>query len=150
MDTHPDDLSDLERRLSAWQPAAQGLDADAMLFAAGRASRPRRLFWPAMTMSLAALVVALGAWALRERSDRLALAEQVRQQQAPDEPSPPPIPAAGPSTTDEPAPDSLFVARRALEHGLDAWPPRPVVAAGPPAPEPPVLRLGQRDALLQP
>ena len=34
----PGDLSDLERRLASWQPASAGLNADAMLFAAGQAA----------------------------------------------------------------------------------------------------------------
>src|SRR5687768_16336387 len=132
MDTHPDDLSDLERRLAAWQPVAQGLDADAMLFAAGRASRPRCLLWPALTVSLAALVLALGVWALRERSERHALAERLRQPAAPEPaaPSPSPVPAEEPA--EGPRASSLLAARRALEHGLEAWPPQPVVPAGTP------------------
>jgi hypothetical protein len=149
MDTHPDDLSDLERRLAAWQPAAQGLDADAMLFAAGRASRPRRLLWPALTVSLAALAVALGAWALQERSGRLALAEQLRQPAAPapEPPSPSPVPAEEP---EGPQASSLLAARQALEHGLEAWPPQPVALTGPRPPSRPVLRAGDRNALLGP
>jgi hypothetical protein len=153
MDTHPDDLSDLERRLAAWQPAAQGLDADAMLFAAGRAAgRPPRgrLLWAALSVSLAVLAVALGAWAARERSGRLALAQQLRQPAAP---APGPLPpAAVPSEepAESPSTDSLLAARRALEHGLDAWPPRPVVSSDPSPPSAPVLRLGGRNSLLGP
>lgn len=68
MDTHanrPEDLNDLERRLAAWQPSRDGLDADAVLFAAGRASvqpRPARFVWPALTTLLTALIVVLGVW----------------------------------------------------------------------------------------
>ena len=39
---HEDDLSDFERHLAGWQPASDGLDADAMLFAAGTSGRPAR------------------------------------------------------------------------------------------------------------
>ena len=38
MDTHsrrPDEMNELERRLSTWQPTVAGLDPDALLFAAG-------------------------------------------------------------------------------------------------------------------
>jgi len=59
MDTNhpcPDgELNDLERRLSAWRPAAEGLDPDAVLFAAGRASvrpGPARFAWPALAACL--------------------------------------------------------------------------------------------------
>ena len=41
MQTNPnsaDDLSELERKLAGWRPSTAGLDADRMLFAAGRNS----------------------------------------------------------------------------------------------------------------
>ncbi len=50
-DYNADDLTDLERRLSSWEPTTEGLDSDALLFAAGRASaRPGlgRFVWPAL------------------------------------------------------------------------------------------------------
>jgi hypothetical protein len=146
---HPhDDLSDLERRLSAWQPARDGLDADAMLFAAGRASAPRRLAWPALAACLAALALSLGTWAAVERAGRLALAERLRQQ-APVEPAPPTGPVETPSA-EVPGPTSLLAAHRALEHGLDAWAPRPIDTPAPGgSPEPPVLQVGDRKALLE-
>ena len=72
-----DDMNDLERRLSGWRPSAAGLDADAVLFAAGRASvrRPRaRLLWPALSGCLALLAAALGVALVQERGARLELA----------------------------------------------------------------------------
>lgn len=164
MDTHsyrPEDLSDLERRLSAWQPNREGLDADAVLFAAGRASvrpGPARFAWPALTALLTVLAGFLGLLFMSERNERLALARLLRER--------PPAPAVAPSAPpfantapaessgpDELAPDSYLASRRALEKGLDAWPSRIVVQSGSPnspIKEPPVLRLGQRDALLEP
>jgi hypothetical protein len=158
MDTHPDrpdDLNELERRLSAWEPAPEGLDADAMLFAAGRASARRRL-WPALTALTAAVAVALGAWGSAERAGRLALARQLGERPAAAPGADPLAPLAAPAeppTAEEPGPYSLQAAYRALERGLDAWGPRTFVRAdlpGPPEPSPPVLHAGQRDALLEP
>ena len=48
---HEDDLSDFERHLAGWQPASDGLNADAMLFAAGQAAGRRgrsQLLWPVL------------------------------------------------------------------------------------------------------
>jgi hypothetical protein len=156
-DPRPDDLSETERRLSAWEPDPRGLDPDAMLFAAGRAAArggPSRFLWPALACSLAVLAAGLGAWGSAERAGRLALAGQLRQ--LPQAPSPAPSPVVLPAeapTADEPAPSSFLTARHALERGLDAWTSQAVVRAGPPGPPPqdtPVLRVGQREALLDP
>jgi hypothetical protein len=84
MDPHDDrDLTDLERRLAAWRPALQGLDPDAMLFAAGRVSagRPRPI-WPVLAASMSVVAAALALWANSERSERLALAYQLRSDHA--------------------------------------------------------------------
>lgn len=164
MDTHPDrpeDLNALERRLSAWQPSSDGLAADAVLFAAGRASvrpGPFRFLWPALTVLLSVLSVGLGLWLTDERSQRLALVRLLH------EPPPaltvnPSLPPASdsspvePPRSDELPPDSYLASRRALEEGLDAWPSRIVVRGGTAAPsltKPPILTPGQRDALLEP
>ena len=164
MDTHPhrpDEMNELERRLSAWQPNSAGMDADAVLFAAGRASvrpGPARFAWPALTTVLAALAIVLGLCLVDERSERLALAHRLRER--------PPAPAVNSSprpavnitpaespTPDEPPTDGYLANRRALERGLEAWPSRAVARSGPTNPSlanSPVLRLGQREALLDP
>jgi hypothetical protein len=60
---HEDDLSDFERRLAGWQPASGSLDADTMLFAAGRGSaRPNRA-WIALAAALTvAQTLTLALW----------------------------------------------------------------------------------------
>jgi hypothetical protein len=169
MDTNsdrPEDLNALERRLSAWQPNREGLDTDAMLFAAGRASMrpgPARFAWPVLTALLTGVSVVLGLWLANERDERLILAAQLQlHQYAPSvNPAPPPSAGSTPgevlaeqtSHSDELSPDSYLASRRALEEGLDAWPSRIEVRGGPPDPspiDPPILRLGQRNALLEP
>ncbi len=164
MDTNPqrpDDLSEWERRLSAWEPAAEGLHPDAMLFAAGRAaarSGSARFVWPALACFLSVLAAVLGVWLAAERTERRLLAQRLRHQPTAPSPSPSlPVPALivpeEPPIAEEAAPDSFLAARRALEHGLDDWPARAVVRADPPDPTPPnpsVLRVGQHDALLDP
>jgi len=74
-----DDLSNVEHRLSEWRPKAEGLNAEAMLFAAGRASgqRPPSRLWMALCGVLIVQVVGLGAWGISERSERLALSSQL-------------------------------------------------------------------------
>ncbi|HEY7331074.1 MAG TPA: hypothetical protein VH592_25785 [Gemmataceae bacterium] len=173
MDTnsdHPENLNALERRLSAWQPNREGLDTDAMLFAAGRASMQlgrARFAWPALTMLLTAVSVVLGLWLANERDERLVLAAQLQESQSVPtvNPTPPPDSDTVPTESlpgralaektprpDELSPNSYLASRRALEKGLDAWPSRMEVHGGSPDPstESPVLRLGQRDALLEP
>jgi hypothetical protein len=157
MDTHsdrPDDLNSLERRLSSWQPASAGLDGDAMLFAAGRASAlpgPGRFVWPALTGVLSVLVAALGAWLLVERGERLALAEQLRR------PAPTSVPSLAPSAVpaesdsdDALKPESYASARQALDGGLQAWPPQKEghSGSGASSASDPVYQVGHRDALL--
>jgi hypothetical protein len=159
MDTQPDrpdNVSDLERRLASHAPAADGLDADAMLFAAGRAAgRPghARFIWPTLTACLAALAVVLGVWLGVERTERRDLAEQLKRSiSAPlVPPSPaPPAPMPEPPTANEPSSNSLLAAHRALEQGLDDWPPLTVPphdTPGPLPPDPPILRVGRPDTL---
>ena len=163
MDTrpqHPDDLTEVERSLAAYAPSAAGLDADAMLFAAGRASvRPgvARFVWTALILGLTTLALVLGIWLATERQERLDLAQQLRQTQPPHVPSPSPPVSPGDAPTErpteyEPAPNSLLAGHRALEQGLDAWPPQAVARAETPgAPsDAPVLKVGWRDNLLDP
>jgi hypothetical protein len=150
MDTHSDDLSELERRLAACAPSSAGLDADAMLFAAGRAAaRPRaaRFVWPGLTVCLAALATFLGLWLAVERSERLSLVEQLQQPAT--APSTAPV-TPEPATSDELEPNSVLASRKALEKGLDAWPPAPMPRTDSLAPQPadtPIFRVGRADNL---
>ena len=86
------ELSALERSLAACRPSADGLNADAMLFAAGRASARGGKAWPVATGVLAALSVALGIGLWVERSERVALAARLTQA------TPVPLPVAVPSS----------------------------------------------------
>lgn len=138
----PDDLTDLERRLAAHRPTADGLDADGMLFAAGReAGRRGRLVWPAVAGVLAVLAVGLGVWGAQERAGRLALVQRLETK--------PPAPVVEPPVAEEPSPSSWLASHRALEQGLDAWTTTtPGGEAKGADEEPPVLRLGQRNLFL--
>jgi hypothetical protein len=164
MDAHSnnsEDLNALERRLCAWEPATEGLDADAVLFAAGRASvRPSsaRFLWPALTVLMTGLSVVFCLWLADERNERLALVGRLRERPSAPIVIPSPSPADNPAPeeparSDELPPNSYLASRRALEKGLDAWPSRFVVHSGSmdtSIKNPPILRLGQRDALLEP
>lgn len=159
MDTnhHAEDLSDLERRLSTWQPDDARLDADAVLFAAGRASvRPSkaRFVWPALTACLAGVAIVLGVCLKAEHAERLSLVQQMRQPTLAPPSSPPAsiLPAESAPAEDVP-PNSILATHRALERGLDAWPEQAVARAETPDPSlsnPPILRVGRRDFLLDP
>jgi hypothetical protein len=164
MDKHshrPEDLNELERRLAAWQPSTDALDTDAVLFAAGRASLrpgPARFAWPALSALLTVLALVLSLSLVSERNERLALAQRLLERPNAPVVNSAPAPASNTAPTDapdldEPEPDSYMASRRALEKGLDAWPSRVVVRSGPndqSVAEPPILTLGQRDALLKP
>lgn len=162
MDTnhHPEDLNELERRLSAWQPEGEGLDADAVLFAAGRASVPpskARFLWPALTACLTGLALVLGLCLKAEHAERLALAQQMRRQTPAPDPKPAPPVEASPaeSSPSEDVPRSgVLAAHRLLERGLEDWPDgRAMARAETPGPspyDPHILHVGQRDLLLDP
>jgi hypothetical protein len=115
---NPDDLTDLERRLADWRPDAAGLDPDAMLFAAGRASvrpSPTRFVWPAIAACMTVIALGLGGWAARERSGRLELARLIQK----------PTPAAL-TPTPEPSPErppdgSYFAMSRMVQQDPDAF-----------------------------
>jgi hypothetical protein len=137
----PEDLTALERRLAGCRPATGGLDADAMLFAAGRATAPRRgsrIVWPAVACGFAFLSLALGAVLMNERSQRLALADRISR-----------LPVANvetPATVVAPslplAPDSYIVMRHMMDQNGDAWTARPDNSSGPvpdSAEAPPIL-----------
>jgi hypothetical protein len=162
MDTNPnprDNLSDVERRLAAWEPARAGLDPDAMLFAAGRAAArpgPARFVWPALAgaMTLAAIVLAVGLGL--ERSQRLSLTEQLRHAPAALSPTTAPPASSLPAPTEfaatsEAKASSLLASHMALEKGLEAWPAQAIgPLAAPGAPSQPIYHVGQRDGVLDP
>ncbi len=149
----PDDVNDLESRLTAWQPSSRGLDADRMLYAAGQASVKQsrtRFLWPGVATGFAALTLVLGMRLSAERSARLALLA----------PSSRPAPAhvAQEPPNDEqvvmiealPA-DSLFAARRAVEDGVDAWrSPESPAPSAPASSGSPIWQAWQAERVLQP
>jgi hypothetical protein len=135
----PDELTPLERQLAACRPSAAGLDADAMLFAAGRASvrpNPARFVWPGIAAGFAVLSLALGSGLVAERSERLALADRLTRPA--DVESPRPTPIQSPAT---PGPDSYLAARRLIERD-EAWPFHTTDDASPTdsPPSPPTIR----------
>jgi hypothetical protein len=159
MDAQPspsDDMSDLESCLSGWRPSTTGLDADGVLFAAGRASvRPGwgRIAWPVVSGCLALLAAILGVGLSQERAARLELAARFH------DPKPPVVtapardlePDEAPST-EPPAPASYLAARRALAGNPDSW----LMAAriepseGPPSPNQPIWKVGSHPDLFGP
>jgi hypothetical protein len=136
-------LTDLERRLAGWRPANEGLDADAMLFAAGRASvrqGPARFAWPAIAACLAIAVGLLGMRWSSERTENQILFARLEYYRVP-------APVAAPAA---PLSDSNYlVVRRALEVNPDNWPLRIEADAQVPK-SPSILRAGQRDPALAP
>jgi len=161
MDTHKprreDDLSNLESRLSGWRPGSEGLDADAMLYAAGVAAGSSKLGGLGGTALLCGvlmlLALGLGAWGWNEHAERLALAGRIRGSA----PSPIVAPVNAVVVPEEPSytpmPGDYFSLRRQLEQdpiGLLALA-QPVVpqSPGPPPPAPPVLKAGQIDGFLK-
>jgi hypothetical protein len=151
---HEDELSDFERHLAGWQPAPGGLDADAMLFAAGQAAGQRgrgRLLGPALCLLFAVQGAGLVAWGLSERAQRLTLASRLHERaQAPSTPRATAV-AVVPESFYTPSPDDYFHLRRRAEQDPGRWlaslPPDGPQAPGPPL-EPAILRAGQRNGLL--
>lgn len=150
-----DDLSEVERRLAGWQPAAGNLDADAMLFAAGRAAGRRgrgALLWPALCALLVVQAAGLGVWGLSEHTERLALAGSLRERTpAPNMPTSPGV-AVLPESSYTPSPDDYFHLRRRVEQDPGRWlaslQHEGTQAPGPPSPKPAIFTAGQRDGLL--
>jgi hypothetical protein len=153
---HEDELSDIERHLASWQPASDGLNADAMLFAAGQAAARRgrsRLLGPALCILLVVQSAVLGVWGLSERAGRLALATRIRERAT--APSAPPATAVAVAILSEPSytpsPEDYWHLRRRAEQDPGRWL-ASLQPLGPPAPEPPrepaILRAGQRAGLL--
>jgi len=149
-------MSDLERRLSEWRPSTAGLDADGVLFAAGRASvRPGwgRIAWPIVSGCLALLTATLGVGLSQERAARLELTARLHDPKPPvvTAPSPMPEPYEAPST-EPPAADSYLAARRALAGNLDSWlaTAKTEPAEGPPTPNRPIWNVGSHPDILEP
>jgi hypothetical protein len=140
-----DELTELERRLSGWTPAATALDRDRMLFEAGRASA-RNGAWgrptTALAAGLAALAVGLGGWAASEHGQRRALERalvversRARESALAERLLPP---ALAPIPVDTPAPESYLVLTRRLGIiGPDEPEPPPAPAVRDPRPEAP-------------
>jgi hypothetical protein len=156
MDAHSSssgDLNDLERQLSEWRPSTAGLDADRVLFAAGRASvRPGwgRIAWPILSGCLALLTAVLGVGLLQERTACLELTAQLHRPAVAPAPSDIQNPTTGPSA-EPPAADSYFAARRALSDNPDGW--LAVAKVDPserPSPSRPILKAGSRADVLEP
>jgi hypothetical protein len=155
MDMHTpnrqDDLSDLERRLSGWRPDATGLDADALLFAAGLAAGRRGrgvLIAGALCGVLAIAAVGLGVWALSERAERQILVQLLEKQRQP--PNEPPGRVAPTPESYTPSPAAYLTLRRQMELDPNRW--LTAVSSGSPAleapPQPDIYKIGQTDRVL--
>jgi hypothetical protein len=165
-----DDLNNVEERLANWLPAADGLNAEAMLFAAGLAAGRRgRIIWPTLCVVLLAPAVGFGVWGFTERAERRALAQRLDERSAAPVRSPqaPAVESPGPEYV--PSPNDYLQLRQRAELDPDGWlamsrpggqreigalgggadhpktmgSVQPV--AGPPPPEPAVFSAFQRD-----
>ncbi len=88
-----------------------------------------------------------------ERSERMSLAEQLRQRPSRIEPAP--VPPAQDDSADRffgsaRSAHSLFSSHKILERGLEAWPKHYPAEADAPQENRSVLHAGQRDVLLDP
>jgi hypothetical protein len=150
-----DDMKELERRLSEWRPSTAGLDADGVLFAAGRASvRPAwgRLAWPIVSGCLALLAATFGVGLSQERAARLELTARLHESKPPVMSAPSvPEPYEAPSP-EPPAADSYLAARRAMAGNIDSWlaMAKTGPSAGPPAPNRPIWKAGSHTDMLEP
>jgi hypothetical protein len=161
MDTHDipldDNLSDLETRLRGWQPATGGLEADAMLYAAGKgeiqALSRSRAVWLTLACGLLLVATWLGSWLAVERAERQALSHELRLRSG--RPTTPVVaPPPETSRQDDTIPQNgyLGVRKLVLEMGIDAWPVTdlgPNEPLDPPVPQPPILQVGNRDRMLE-
>jgi hypothetical protein len=150
-----DDLSGIERRLSAWQPATDDLHADAMLFAAGQAAGRRNraaLLWPAACVLLALQVVGLGLWGLREHTECQALASRLAERGAPASAASTSV-AAMPEPSYTPSPNDYFHLRQRVEldpgRELAFLQPQRSQSPGPPQPGSAIFTAGQRNLIEQ-
>jgi hypothetical protein len=128
MDTHPapaGDLNDLEHRLAEWRPSSTGLDADGMIFAAGRASVRcgfGRVAWPIVSGCLAVLAGVLLVGLDQERAARRELVARLREQTTIVVPMPSAETGPGESPLSEPpAANSYLASHRLLNENFEAW-----------------------------
>jgi hypothetical protein len=150
-----DGLSRVERRLAGWRPDSAGLDADAMLFAAGLAAGGRgrrRVLWPALCGVMTALAIGLGIWGLNEYDQRRLLSQRFSSEQP--TPSTAPANANVGSDPSSAMPEGYFsmLRRLEIEKDPDAWlvsSPAGGQSIGPPPPEPAILKAGQAGNLLE-
>jgi hypothetical protein len=132
------DSADIERRLAGWRPEADGLNPDAMLFAAGRATRQSSRYWPFASAIFAALAIGLGIWGFGEREGRLALIRNHDRRSTPIAAPPDQAPArADPANT--PSPTGFWSMRRTFEEDPDRW----MTARAPESPNAAVPPSGQ-------
>ena len=158
MDSHSsnsDDLRKLEGRLADWQPNREGLDLEAMLFAAGRASARHGkawLAWPMACTCLALVTVVLGARLAAERSERLALIQELTHRST--ELAPTSSPIGSDKSIGEPlTPNSYLVLRQEWDRHFGALAPRPTGAGEGPKrrnAEPAILRAWQPGGPIEP
>jgi hypothetical protein len=141
------DVKEFEKRLSRLQPTPEGLNADAMLFAAGRASARSWRMWATAAGLLAVLALGLGCALLVERTERLTLAHQLAQRQGVVNATPNVSP---PGQVDPASDDYLQLRNRVLHQGIEAWPTVPGNRTGPglPPPAEPILQVWSPDRLI--
>jgi hypothetical protein len=151
-----DNLSDVEKRLRAWQPAGTGLDADAMLYAAGKAEARGavrgRAVWLMVACVLGISTAGFGSQLLVERAERQALAHEFRLRSGRPVPPVAPLPEVPRGGQTMPENGYLGVRNLVLEKGVEAWPVTnlpPDNPQDPPVPHLPVLQVGSRDGLLE-
>ena len=128
METNPTpdgELNELERRLGEWRPSTVGLNADQMLFAAGRDSvRPGRGRNASLIASgcLALVATALGAGFMHERQARIDLFAQLQNVRPDSQLNGQITPeSAEVYLVEKPAASSYLAAHTALAHDPDAW-----------------------------
>jgi hypothetical protein len=158
MSTNPSpagDLNDLERRLAEWRPATAGLDADRMLFAAGRDSV--RSGWgrnvlPIVSVCLALLAGLLGVGFAHERAAKMDLIAQLHDTRQPLLPEPSSAPDSSETPWAEaPAASSYLAAHAALAQNPDSWLDQAKIepAAGTPWPSRPILKANSPGEMLE-
>jgi hypothetical protein len=121
------DLTVLEHRLAAWQPAGRALDRDRMLYDAGRAAAEAESSlrsWRLATAALVLVVIGLGGLLVyersllaqerfllaRERSQRSALETALAARTSASEPLPPAPPPRVETSEIEPLPPTSYFA----------------------------------------